>query len=254
MKLAASDYDGTLFRRGQVSREDLAAIAAWRSRGHLFGLATGRDLNLIRDEISERQIPYDFLICDTGAGLYGPDLTPIHLAALPPQAAPLVMDHPATAGSLYRLFSRYGKTYLDLRSSRSWLTGLGLPLIPIEPEEARKMTGLQQIGLEFSSPAEAQACAEALNRDFNGLYAQQSSFCVDIIAAGCSKGAGLKLLLELKGWRPEAVLTVGDSENDLSMFDFWPQGAYVMADATDQVRARAHKVVESPAAMLWDNL
>ena len=67
MKLAACDYDGTLFRRGQVSREDLEAITAWREAGHLFGLATGRDFNLTRTEIEHYSIPFDFIICNTGA-------------------------------------------------------------------------------------------------------------------------------------------------------------------------------------------
>ncbi len=33
MKLAASDYDGTLFRHREVAREDVEAIHAWRRAG-----------------------------------------------------------------------------------------------------------------------------------------------------------------------------------------------------------------------------
>lgn len=99
MKLAASDYDGTLFRRGRVSREDMEAIEAWRARGHLFGPATGRDLNLIRAELELRAIPFDFIVCNTGASVYARDYSPVYLNALPPGAAEAVIRHPATRSS-----------------------------------------------------------------------------------------------------------------------------------------------------------
>ena len=38
MKIAACDFDGTLFRDGVVSEADLEAIADWRRSGNAFGL------------------------------------------------------------------------------------------------------------------------------------------------------------------------------------------------------------------------
>ena len=42
MKIAACDFDGTLFRDGVVSEADLEAIADWRRSGNAFGIVTGR--------------------------------------------------------------------------------------------------------------------------------------------------------------------------------------------------------------------
>jgi HAD superfamily hydrolase (TIGR01484 family) len=250
VKLAASDYDGTLFRRGRVGREDLEAIDAWRERGHLFGLATGRDLNLTRAETEGRRIPFDFLLCNPGAALYDQDYRPLHLMSLPPDAAGRVADHPAVRESRYCLFSRYDRTFVDLHSSESWLTGLGLPLDLIANAEARQLTGLQQISLEFSDPETAFQSVQALNRDLgDSMYAVQSSFCVDIVPGGTDKGAGLALLLELKNWRPDEMLVVGDSENDYSMIRRF--NGYAMAHSPDSLIAAARGVVDSPAAMLW---
>ena len=51
MKIAACDFDGTLFRDGVVSEADLEAIADWRRSGNAFGIVTGRGRNtLLRDE------------------------------------------------------------------------------------------------------------------------------------------------------------------------------------------------------------
>lgn len=253
MKLAASDYDGTLFRRGRVSQEDLRAIAAWRERGHLFGPATGRDLNLIRSELELKGIPFDFIVCNTGSSVYAHDYTPIHLCSLPPGAAEAIIRHPATGQSRYCLFSKAGRTFINMWASESWLTGLGLSLIKIDGDQALAMTGLQQIGLEFPGSELAAQSAAAYNRDLGpAMYAQQSGFCVDIIPAGSSKAEGLAALIELERLTPTDVLTIGDSENDFSMLERFH--GYAVEDCPEAVKIRAGRVVSGVADMLWENM
>lgn len=253
MKIAASDYDGTLFRRGQVSREDLEAIEAWRKQGHLFGPATGRDFNLIRAELEVKKIPFDFIVCNTGSSVYALDYTPIHLTCLPPDAARVIMSHPITRTSRYCLFSKSGKTFIDLWSSESWLAGMNLPLIGINGHEALEMTDLQQIGLEFPSAGLAAKSVAAYNRDLGPyMYAQQSGFCVDIVPTGSSKAEGLARLIELERLQPEDVLTIGDSENDLSMLCRFH--GYAVTEAPAKIKIKAGRVVESVADMLWKNM
>lgn len=253
MKIAACDYDGTLFRHGQVSREDMEAITAWRERGYFFGLATGRDLNLSRSEIEKRSIPFDFIVCNTGASIYDQTFTPIHLVSLPPPAANAALDHPATARSRYFLLSRAGHTYIYNRSEKSWLTGLGLPLEYIDEASARAMTGIQQIGLEFEDTLTAAKAAEQYNRELGpAIFAEQSSICVDLVAGGVNKGEGVALYLELLGLRPETVLVMGDSENDLSMFRRYE--GYAMESSPDSLKRLARQVVDSPARALWANM
>lgn len=253
MNIAACDYDGTLFRHGQVSREDLEAIKAWREQGHLFGLATGRDLNLSRSEIERYNIPYDFIVCNTGASVYGPDFIPLHLVSLPPPAVNLVFDHPETARSRYFLLSRAGQTYIYQQSPKSWLTSLGLPMEYVDEETVRSLTGIQQIGLEFDDVQTALSVTERYNRDLGPtLHAQNSSICVDLVAGGISKAEGLAIYMELQGLKAEVVVTLGDSENDLSMFERFR--GYAMTASPAELKKAAFKVVDSPAEALWEYL
>ena len=46
-KLAASDYDGTLFRNETISSDDVKGVHAWRKAGHKFGVVSGRDLGFM---------------------------------------------------------------------------------------------------------------------------------------------------------------------------------------------------------------
>ena len=43
MKIAASDYDGTLFRNDEISAADVDGVNKWTAAGNKFGVVTGRD-------------------------------------------------------------------------------------------------------------------------------------------------------------------------------------------------------------------
>lgn len=80
MRVAVSDYDGTLCIGEKVNERTLSAISQWRAAGNMFGIATGRDLSLLLIETGRWKIPYDFLICCNGALVYNHDLTRIMLS------------------------------------------------------------------------------------------------------------------------------------------------------------------------------
>ena len=74
MKIAFSDYDGTLSVPEEgVATETIASIHAWRDAGNKFGIVTGRDYSLIDKEARAYQIPVDFYICCNGAAIHETD-------------------------------------------------------------------------------------------------------------------------------------------------------------------------------------
>ncbi|UQZ88212.1 hypothetical protein C4J81_02885 [Deltaproteobacteria bacterium Smac51] len=257
MKLAASDYDGTLFRHNKVTEEDLRAIRLWREAGNLFGLATGRDLNLSLVEIESRNIEFDFIICNTGASIYSREesggLTTLQLLELPGRAAREVLRHPVAGESNYWVLCQGPKSWIVNRASDSWLTGLGLPLTPITKEEGERLTGLQQISLEYNTPEEAARAVELLSQDFGSdMTVHLSGFCVDLTAKGTNKAEGILALLKITGWPVDDILVIGDTENDLSMIRRF--GGYVVPSARDDIKQAARGVYESPGHMMLDNM
>jgi len=60
--LFASDYDGTIRRDGQVTKEDLAQISAFQAKGNIFGIVTGRAIDMIAGELKHYGIAFDFII------------------------------------------------------------------------------------------------------------------------------------------------------------------------------------------------
>lgn len=78
MKIAFSDYDGTLSVPHEgVAAETITAIHDWRSAGNKFGIVTGRDYSLIAMETRAHNIPVDFYICCNGAAIHHTDGTPL---------------------------------------------------------------------------------------------------------------------------------------------------------------------------------
>jgi len=67
---------------------------------------------------------------------------------------------------------------------------------------------------------------------------------VNVTAAGVSKGSGVEWVARRAGIAPEELFVVGDSENDLSMFDV-AGTAVAMGQAPAHVQARAHFVTGS---------
>ena len=66
LKVAASDYDGTLFRDDIITAEDAEAVRQWRAAGHKFGVVSGRDHGMLWPQLKHYGIEYDYLACNNG--------------------------------------------------------------------------------------------------------------------------------------------------------------------------------------------
>ncbi len=257
MKLAASDYDGTLLRGNRVAEEDLTAIRQWRRAGNLFGLATGRDVSLCRGEISKNGLELDFIICNTGGSIFlsgeSGELKPLKVLNLPEWAGPSALAHPAVKKSYYVILCQEGTSFLLEQSADSWLTSLDLPLVPITREEAEKLTGLQQIGMEYRTQEDVAWAAESLSETFGrDLSISPSGMNLDITVKGASKAGGILSLLEETGWPVDEILTIGDTSNDLSMIERFK--GFAVTNAEEAVKKAARGIYEGPGPMLLANM
>lgn len=66
LKVAASDYDGTLFRGDIITARDAEAIRKWRAAGHKFGVVSGRDHGMLMPQLKHYGVEYDYLACNNG--------------------------------------------------------------------------------------------------------------------------------------------------------------------------------------------
>ena len=148
MKIAACDFDGTLFRDGVVSEADLEAIADWRRSGNAFGIVTGRGRNTLLRDVKRFSIPYDFLICNNGAMICDEQAQDVYCAVLPEPVRAEIMDHPGMRASSQCAFFAGTAIFTHAGKTDYWI--LKEHVLPrLSPVEALHMPGLHQISLAY---------------------------------------------------------------------------------------------------------
>ena len=253
IKIAASDFDGTLFREQKISAEDFAAIKNWRAAGNKFGIVTGRAYVMLAPLLCEFDLPIDFALCCNGATMYDGDGKIFYEVEVPKKILAAIMDEPFTQKSFHFAFETADKIFCACVKENSWVlrenNRWNFPLEIIEPAQVETLPKkINQLALDFASPDEALAAAEALNKKFGDeIFAQKNTHSVDVVPFGMNKGAGVENLLRLKNWDGK-VFVIGDESNDLPMIKKF--GGYTVATAKDFVKREASKVFDSVGAML----
>ena len=251
MRIAATDYDGTLCMKGVVAPEVLAAIREWRARGNVFGIVTGRDLSMVFHEVSRWNIPFDFLLCCSGAVAYDGDLAVLGSRSIEDSFVSRVLRHEASIESMHYELCCNGKVNLFVRDAASWFPRLGVPYTPISLEESWEQKNLQQISLAYHDAATGEANARALDAAFgHALTVNLNGGCVDITSGGVDKATGLSDLGALLHWPAEGILAIGDGENDIPMIRRF--AGFTVPCAADSVKAEARAVYADVGHMLRD--
>ena len=74
-----------------------------------------------------------------------------------------------------------------------------------------------------------------------GIFRNQAY--VDMVGKDCSKGSGLKKILEIENWDVNNLYTIGDSYNDISMFEI-TDNSFTFNHVEDFVKAHANHTVD----------
>ncbi|MBQ8859467.1 MAG: HAD hydrolase family protein [Clostridia bacterium] len=223
MKIIASDYDGTLNRRGGISEEDKLAIARFRQAGHRFGVVTGRDQALASCILGGQGFCPDFLISCTGAVIQDADGRVLYKKR--GEVGPFLADlfsYAVACGAEQIVFSDgEEKHLLDLSVA---------PLV-IPPLEA-----FTQANIRFAAPEQASVFTEyAIKHHSDHISAHRNGRDVDMPPPHTSKVTGIYEYA--RRFEAPEIYTVGDNVNDLSMIREFC--GYAVSNAVDEVKAAA---------------
>lgn len=253
MKIAASDYDGTLFRNRTISKESIESVHAWRAAGNKFGMVSGRDYGMLTPQLEHFGIEYDFIISNNGGIIRDKSGNVLYQANIDSQTLKNISIEPIVRNSFHFAFSAKDTTYLCHESEGSWIMReakeWNFPITKITESEILNLVGVQQFALGFNTPKLSAECAELLNKKFQKkIRAYPNAKSVDITPAGISKRQGLETLLNFMNWQNCELYVIGDEENDLPMIKFF--GGYTVNTARDTIKSQARKVFSDVGAML----
>ncbi|MBE6144371.1 MAG: HAD family phosphatase [Firmicutes bacterium] len=77
MKLIVSDFDNTFYSDNY--EENIILINEFVNKGNLFVIATGRPFDLLKKDIQNKNIAFEYLICTDGAVVYDKDFNILKL-------------------------------------------------------------------------------------------------------------------------------------------------------------------------------
>jgi len=241
----ATDLDGTLLNADhQLDPFTIATLQALDAQGLPVVIATGRhycDVAGIRDLLGIR--PY--LITSNGARVHAPDDTLVHATNLPGSVIRQLVA-PEVAGA-------HDDVIVSLFSDDAWLIGREAPELLAFHEDSGfsySVTDLRAhdgagIGkaLYIGDPAYLAQIEQRLAHAFGDVLAITYSLpdCLEVMAAGVSKGSALRLVLGRLGIEAAGCVAFGDNLNDIDLLETAGH-PFMMNNANPDLIARLPKV------------
>jgi len=254
IRLAALDLDHTLVGTDlTLSPGVKAAVAAALARGVVVTIATGRGASITSRYAAELGLTAP-IICFQGGLVYDYRAKRVlHEVRLDPAVIPVVIDLAERHGwnlqfetthmSYLPRVSGHPQALLDLLRLAGWqrVDNLATDL----PEIPHKFI------LTVNDPAQREALAAELSArlahaGLNLTVVPSHPILVEGIPAGLSKATGLAWLAEYLGVGREAVLAVGDNDNDAAMLA-WAGVGVAMGNSSPAALAAADWVAPSVA-------
>ena len=238
MKLLASDFDNTLWFYDNMKDKDVKAIHTFQKKGNLFGLCTGRSLKGVIEPSKPYHITYDFYILLSGAQILNRNKDIIFEKTIPLQIVKDVyelLNHQEISivynNEIYKLYQHR----IDTR---------GIYIHSLEEIPATDINSFSFHYEDNEIPLVTQA-ALSINQKF-GQYitAFQNNQHIDIVAKGCSKGEGIKIIQDFFHLEDHQMYAIGDSWNDLPMLSRI-QNSFTFTYAPKDVQKQSKYIVHT---------
>ncbi len=248
MKIAASDFDGTLFRDGDVTKEEIEAIDKWRANGNLFGVITGRNYKSLREDLDNFDVNYDFIISTNGALIRDEKCNVLKSFEVDTEIAKELLElgiqHNAIWSELMYLDS-FHRRVIEHRTADSEMK--------VNRDILNETASFHQMSFTFPDIDDALKLTEYINSHYDGILSAYSLIYgetanIDIVKYGVSKASALYVLSEINNVAKEDIVTFGDNFNDIPMIKEFD--GYIMSSAIEEVRKLANRTCSSLCEVL----
>ena len=228
------DLDGTLALGNRPpSPQDAEAIRAMRAAGHLAFLCTGRARGFLYPAVTD--IGFDGIVAGAGAHITVGDKTLLR-RSLGPETLRLIIAHFLHTGQTCVLEGERGMYLINDRANlpAEW-PRVKDPADFEGPLAGRPVTKITVYGV--CSPETRQLLAPHLTIIAHADYMEATPL-------GCTKSAGMRLVLEAVGIPREDSVAFGDSNNDLDMLRYAGIGV-AMGNADARLKSIADVVTDT---------
>lgn len=256
VKLLFSDMDGTLINGIElIHPKNIEMMKRWREQGNLIALCTGRNIMECMSIVKRLQIPYDYLILNNGGHILDREKT-LFEEVISYNVGCAILDYTTQFNELWSYYCDGMHTYSYFNGKTYDHSGIQDIEVDLDFKELYHQAKHFQI-LCFNQNDKGidttMKCFCYLKENFKDVELHLNQFYVDIVPLNCSKGSGVKKLLSLIDRNIDQTYAIGDSYNDISMFDNVDISASF--DYSDiNVRNQSSKVVSYVYELLEGNI
>mgnify|MGYP006335779033 FL=1 len=266
IKLIASDLDGTLLDEpNRISKINLDAIEYAYQKGAKFCFSTGRDLQSVKD-ISCLLKYKPVLLLGNGSEVYDEDENLVFQNFFNnkylEEVCEIMNEHDVphmifTTDGFYtttdpvevrrRFIERIGKIKNE-EMAHIFATNMDKPcnnLVQIEDikEFAKTKKVLKVEGFHYNSKP-VEDVKKVLEKFTELSHLSTGKNNVEVTNLTATKGLALKRYCEYANIKEDEVMVMGDSHNDLSMFEFFKY-SFAPENSIQEIKDHAYKVVKS---------
>lgn len=250
MKYLASDLDGTLVHDNEISQRDIDAIIKLKEKGYKFIISTGRSvkgIDLTFDNYPE--LKYDYIVACNGSVILDKDRNVIYDNHIKSDVAERVFEELIDNENVCIHFESDGNNYLidpitteGIEEYMNYFQGI----VPRDEvfNRNRDYAVISMFVRNNCIKVAEEAKEELIKKFGEELEIFRNQSFVDIAPKNCSKGNGILKVLELDGGNVEKLYTIGDSYNDLSMFEI-TENSFTFNHVEDKVKESAKYLVDS---------
>lgn len=259
IKLVISDIDGTLVSTGRdLSAANIDAIKKLKDNNIEFGVATGRDLIHAKETFSNVELSIEYLCC-SGALYYSETGEILSEYCVAPDKARQIIEILQETGISHTIVTDNGQFSLDVEYAfnqferrvtehfgqeevdLSFLKITQIDEINAWMEQGRKIYKFEIFSLDYDLLATVRKKVEDVS-DVVALSSFEDN--LEITNKYAQKGIILEKTIALKGLEKDEVAIVGDSYNDISMFDLFKY-SFAPESGLEDIKSKAFHVTRS---------
>lgn len=264
-KVLACDLDGTLFYPKQIRRcipkKNVKFLRKWIDAGNKFIMVTSRSYEFVQKLEKELERSFDIIACSSSQIYHDGKL--IREVWMPTKEIKQMLQ---TIDEKYKplgylmnaeglpavIYNTHRKGALAFRFVKLWYffqfkyreEGVQDNDLFMKTLENGKVFKLMTFfGFGKKKRELSKEINKELRENFPDLESSWSVVVNEITPKGCNKGEGLKAYCEALKIDPSDVIVVGDSGNDISMFNAFHENSYCMAHAYPSVKKYAKHVI-----------
>ena len=264
-KVLAIDLDGTLLypysNKHRISSKNVKFLQHWIDAGNRVALVSSRDSKFLRSLEEDIGRPID-VIAGIGAHIEVDKKVIKHTSVnnkalkkaidfldkyfhplaylLTTNEYPLIIRNNSIVSKFLMVF--YKLTWYRQGKCREPFV-LSNDKFDEEVEKGEVVKLMTFFGLARNKKKITKEINKIIREECSDIESSWTSIVNEITPGGCSKGAGVDYYCKYLKINPSDVYVVGDSGNDISMFNLYYENSYVMSKAYPSVKKYAKHVI-----------